>query len=98
MDKVAVIGQGYVGLPLALEISQAEMTAFGVDTNSEIVSLISQGESPIEGIDKNLILSQLTSGAYQATTDFSIVESCQIIVICVPTPLNSAFEPDVTYI
>ena len=98
MDKVAVIGQGYVGLPLALEISQAGMMAFGVDTNSEIVSLISQGESPIEGIDKNLILSQLTSGAYQATTDFSIVESCQIIVICVPTPLNSAFEPDVTYI
>jgi len=98
MDKVAVIGQGYVGLPLALEISLCGMMVFGVDTNSETVSRINRGLSPVEGVSDELISRQLESKTYSISNDFSLVSRCQVIVICVPTPLNLDSQPDTTYI
>jgi UDP-N-acetyl-D-glucosamine dehydrogenase len=98
MDKVAVIGQGYVGLPLALQISKAGMKVFGIEINGETLGIISKGVSPIQGISDEDIRSQIASGDYSVTSDFSIIKECQVIIICVPTPLDDDLNPDTSYI
>ena len=97
MSRVlAIIGQGYVGLPLAMAAVDAGWTVVGVDNFEAKVAQINSGKSPVEDISDNQLQAALTSGAYRATTDFSSVAKASVITICVPTPLDEKREPDLS--
>ena len=93
---LAIIGQGYVGLPLAMAAVDAGWTVIGIDNFAAKVAQINGGSSPVEDISDKLLQAAISSGAYKATTDFSEVAQASVITICVPTPLDSRREPDLT--
>jgi UDP-N-acetyl-D-glucosamine dehydrogenase len=95
-QTLAIIGQGYVGLPLAMAAVDAGWTVIGVDNLEAKVALINSGSSPVEDISDSQLQAALSKGAYKATSDFSTVSSASVITICVPTPLNVNREPDIT--
>ena len=94
MKKVVVIGQGYVGLPLSMAISDAGFQVIGFDLNMKLVEMLNSGVSHIEDISSKALSSALKSGKYRATSDPDDFASCEIAVIAVPTPLNEEREPD----
>ena len=94
MKSLAVVGQGYVGLPLAISSALAGYEVVGIDTNGEKVKSINSGNPLIEDISKEVLLEALSSGMYQATSDFQALNSLSIIAICVPTPLGKDHQPD----
>lgn len=91
---LAIIGQGYVGLPLAMAAVDAGWTVIGVDVNSEKVSQINAGSSPVEGVNETQLQEAIARDLYSATTDYSQVARASVITICVPTPLDNKREPD----
>ena len=93
---LAIIGQGYVGLPLAMAAVDAGWTAIGIDSFEPKVSQINSGKSPVEDISDIQLQSALASGAYRASTDFSSIAKASVITICVPTPLDKKREPDLS--
>ena len=93
---LAIIGQGYVGLPLAMAAVDAGWTVIGVDNFAAKVAQINGGSSPVEDVSDTLLQAAISSGAYKATTDFSEVALAAVITICVPTPLDDKREPDLT--
>ena len=93
---LAMIGQGYVGLPLAMAAVDAGWTVIGIDNFEAKVSQINSGKSPVEDISDNQLQAALGSGAYSASTDFSSVAKASVITICVPTPLDEKHEPDLS--
>jgi UDP-N-acetyl-D-glucosamine dehydrogenase len=93
---VAIIGQGYVGLPLAMAAVDAGWTVIGVDNFESKVTQINNGSSPVEDITDAQLQAALHSGAYFATTDYSLVSKAFVITICVPTPLDERREPDLS--
>jgi UDP-N-acetyl-D-glucosamine dehydrogenase len=93
---LAIIGQGYVGLPLAIAAIDAGWTVIGVDSLASKVAQINGGSSPVEDVSDEKLQAVISSGAYKATTDFSAVELATVITICVPTPLDQMREPDLT--
>ncbi|MEI7466165.1 MAG: nucleotide sugar dehydrogenase [Burkholderiales bacterium] len=95
--KVAVIGLGYVGLPLVLRFAEVGFPVVGVDIDADKVSKLEAGESYIEHIPSSAVES-LKGGGFRATTDFSVLSEVDAIVICVPTPLNAHREPDLSYV
>lgn len=93
---LAIIGQGYVGLPLAMAAVEAGWSVIGVDNFEAKVAQINGGSSPIEDITDAQLQAVILKGAYRATTDFSTVSQASVITICVPTPLDDKREPDLT--
>ena len=91
---LGIIGQGYVGLPLAMAAVDAGWTVIGIDNFVAKVSQINSGSSPVEDISDEKLQSAIVKGAYKATTDFSTVSQASVITICVPTPLDEKREPD----
>ena len=96
--KIAVIGQGYVGLPLAIASAEAGYSVYGIDLDLNKVKSISTGHSNIEDVSTERIVSQIKSGRYSISSDYSQVSNCKIVVICVPTPLDSDQKPDLSYV
>ena len=95
--NVAVIGQGYVGLPLSISIAESGMNVIGIDKNKLIVNELNLGNTLVEDVENNQLKSQIESGNYQATTDYSKIKACSVILICVPTPLLR-HKPDLSYL
>jgi UDP-N-acetyl-D-glucosamine dehydrogenase len=95
-EVIAIIGQGYVGLPLAMAAADAGWTVIGVDNFAAKVAQINSGNSPVEDISDRQLQKAITKGAYKATTDFSSISQASVIAICVPTPLDGNREPDLT--
>ncbi len=95
-QTLAIIGQGYVGLPLAMAAVDAGWTVIGVDNFEAKVMQINTGSSPVEDISDSQLVAALSKGAYKATTDFSTISRASVITICVPTPLDDNREPDIT--
>ena len=93
-QTLAIIGQGYVGLPLAMAAVDAGWVVIGIDNFEAKVSQINSGSSPVEDISDVQLQSAIAKGAYKATTDFSAVSEASVITICVPTPLDEKREPD----
>lgn len=93
---LAIIGQGYVGLPLAMAAVDAGWTVIGIDSLESKVSHINSGISPVEDVSNQQLKKSLNSGKYSATTDFSRAEQASVITICVPTPLDKNRNPDLT--
>lgn len=93
---LAIIGQGYVGLPLAMAAIDAGWTVIGVDNFEAKVSQINRGSSPVEDVSDAQLQAAILKGVYKATTDFSAISQASVITICVPTPLDEKREPDLT--
>src|SRR6267143_7030939 len=95
---VGVIGQGYVGLPLALVFHEAGFGVLGFDIDPKKVAALARGESFIQHIGSERVAAAVASGRYTATADFDRLKDCDAIFICVPTPLGEHREPDNSYI
>lgn len=95
---VAVVGLGYVGLPLALVFAEAGHRVVGIDLDNRKVDAINRGESYIEDIPSERLHSLIAEGVLTATTDFAVLRGCDVVSICVPTPLNKTGDPDIAYI
>ncbi|WP_237222248.1 nucleotide sugar dehydrogenase [Rothia nasimurium] len=95
MTKVVVIGQGYVGLPLAQEASRAGLTVVGLDLSPRIVDGLNSGISHIDDLSNDDIAEMLKNG-YTATSDATTIADADYVVICVPTPLGQDGNPDLT--
>jgi UDP-N-acetyl-D-glucosamine dehydrogenase len=93
---LAIIGQGYVGLPLAMAAVDADWTVIGIDNFDAKVVQINSGKSPVEDISDNRLQRALASGPYRASSDFSSITKASVITICVPTPLDQKREPDLS--
>src|SRR5215207_7461160 len=96
--KVAIVGLGYVGLPLSLQFARSGITVLGLDIDGAKVSALGQGRSYIKHIEPSAIQAELGAGRFSASTDFSRVKEVGAVIICVPTPLNKNREPDISYI
>jgi len=95
---VSVIGLGYVGLPLAVEMAQAGFTVTGIDIDEPRVRRLQRGESYIQDVPTKDVRALVKSGKLRATTDFSVLRRADTVNICVPTPLSKQRDPDVSYI
>ena len=93
---LAIIGQGYVGLPLAMAAVDAGWEVIGIDSLESKVTQINGGSSPVEDISDTQLQSAISKGLYKATTDYAEVNFASVITICVPTPLNDKREPDLS--
>jgi len=91
---LAIIGQGYVGLPLAIAAVDAGWTVIGIDNFDAKVAQINGGSSPVEDISDSQLQAAISKGVYKATSDYSAVSQASVITICVPTPLDEKREPD----
>jgi UDP-N-acetyl-D-glucosamine dehydrogenase len=96
--RVAIIGQGYVGLTIAADAAASGHHIFGFDINPALVTQLNSGVSHIEGISNTALASVIASGAYKASTDPSALDGCDVIVIAVPTPLDEARNPDLSFV
>jgi len=96
INKVIVIGLGYVGLPLALAAAKSGYNVVGIDLNLEKVKGINNGISPVEDVDQSVLQEMLTSEKFRASTNYEEVRDANIILICVPTPLLNNQLPDLS--
>ncbi|MEO0142753.1 MAG: nucleotide sugar dehydrogenase [candidate division WOR-3 bacterium] len=92
--KVGIIGLGYVGLPLAIEVLKAGFEVLGVDVDKKRVLSINRGSSYIDDVSSLELTKYIKSKKLQATVDYRKLKTCDIIIICVPTPVNINKEPD----
>lgn len=95
---LAVIGQGYVGLPLAMEATVAGYKVIGVDISEKRVAQANSGDSYILDVSNEQLQGAIDQGLYHATTDYAEVAEADAISICVPTPLRKTRDPDISYI
>ena len=93
--SLRIIGLGYVGLPLANEACRSDMRVVGLDTNPSVVSGLSNGVSHIDDIDSADLAEMLGSG-FLATTKPTCISDSDVIIICVPTPLDDDGTPDLS--
>ena len=96
--RVAIMGQGYVGLTIAVGAAGAGHSVVGFDVNDGLVTALNAGTSHIEGITDASLSGFITKSAYKATTDASVLDGCDVIVIAVPTPLDDKRNPDLSYV
>jgi UDP-N-acetyl-D-glucosamine dehydrogenase len=96
--RTGVVGLGYVGLPLLVELAKAGFHATGIDLDPRKIQAIGQGQSYIPDVATADVMALKSAGKLDATTDFSIVASLDTINICVPTPLRKTKDPDMSYI
>jgi UDP-N-acetyl-D-glucosamine dehydrogenase len=94
----AVIGLGYVGLPLAMEYADAGIEVIGVDVDGSKVRSLKAGKSYIGDVPSESVKNAVDAGLFTATTDFSAVAMADTVNICVPTPLRKTKDPDLSYI
>ena len=96
--QVAVVGLGYVGLPLAARTAQVGLRTRGIDINAGRVANINRGISDIGDIASELLAPLVADGLLTAHADFSVISESDAVIICVPTPLNKTRDPDITFI
>jgi UDP-N-acetyl-D-glucosamine dehydrogenase len=96
--KIAIIGLGYVGLPLALRFAESGVKVIGLDTDPNKVKCLNGGNSYIEQIESARISQLHAIGALEADTNFARVREVEATIICVPTPLNRNREPDISFV
>ena len=96
--KVSVIGQGYTGLPLAIAAANANHDVNGVDTDQSIIEKLAKGISTIGDITNKEISKVITSEKYKPRNNFDGITSSEIVIICVPTPLNKERKPDFSFL
>ena len=96
--RVAIIGQGYVGLPLAVEFARVGFTVAGIDTDLDKVTALNLGRSCTPDLTDEDLKALIHDGRYEATTEFAVLERSDVVIICVPTPLRKSKDPDISYV
>lgn len=96
--KVAVVGLGYVGLPLAVEKAKAGYKTIGFDVQNKKVELVNKGHNYIGDVVDDDLKELVGNGMLKATTDFNFVKDVDFVAICVPTPLDDHQQPDISYV
>lgn len=96
--KVAILGLGYVGLPLAVVFAEAGFDVTGIDLDQRKVETIQKGESHIQDVPAEQVRRLVGAGKLHAATDFSVLSQMDAVSICVPTPLRKTGDPDLSYI
>jgi UDP-N-acetyl-D-glucosamine dehydrogenase len=95
---VGVVGLGYVGLPLAVEKAKAGFTVVGFDVQAEKVDRVNRGENYIGDVVPEELAALVKSGHLSATTDMARLGTCDVVAICVPTPLDTFKQPDLSFV
>jgi len=95
--EIAVVGLGYVGLPLAVEFARKGFNVTGIDVSIEKVKKVNAGKNYIQDIDDALLKKLVKEKKLSATSDFSIMKKIDCVSICVPTPLSKTGDPDISY-
>jgi len=95
---IAVIGMGYVGLPLAVEKAKVGFTVIGIEQKAERMDMINAGQNYISDVDDKELAELVSAGRIRATNDCSVLAEADVVIICVPTPLDAARDPDISYI
>ncbi len=98
IKKVAVLGLGYVGLPLALEFNKSGLEVWGIDTDRERIHRIKSGISYIDDVSDEIIQQAMKTNRFFVTDEYEILKGMDAVCICVPTPLNKIQEPDLSFI
>lgn len=98
MKHIAIVGLGYVGLPLALQFARSGAKVLGLDIDSKKTDAILGGQSYIKHVTAEDISEAIGNGTLDASTDFSRVSEVDAVILCVPTPLSSSREPDLSYV
>ena len=96
--KIAIVGLGYVGLPLSLQFARCGASVLGLDIDPTKVEALNAGRSYIKHITAADIKAMVDKKAFSASTDFALIRGVTAVIICVPTPLNKNREPDISYI
>jgi UDP-N-acetyl-D-glucosamine dehydrogenase len=96
--KVAVIGLGYVGLPLSLQFARSGVKVLGLDVDPIKIKQLNAGQSYIKHIGDNAVSEQVDGGRFRASGNFNLVNEVDAVIICVPTPLSKNREPDISYV
>ena len=98
LTDIAVVGLGYVGLPLSLQFARCGVNVLGLDVDSDKVNALNEGRSYIKHVPAETVADQVRANRLEATTDFTRVDEVDAVIICVPTPLNKNREPDISFI
>jgi UDP-N-acetyl-D-glucosamine dehydrogenase len=96
--KIAIVGLGYVGLPLSLQFARSDTHVLGLDIDAAKVESLNAGRSYIKHIESATLAEQVNAGRFAASSDFSRIKEVEAVIICVPTPLNKNREPDISFI
>lgn len=96
--RVGIIGLGYVGLPLAVEVARSGYQTLGFEVNAAVAERVNRGESHIADVPSDELRPFVKAGLLEATTDMSLLTECDAISICVPTPLNKIKDPDLSFV
>jgi len=96
--NIAIIGLGYVGLPLSIQFARSGVHVVGLDIDPAKVEAINNGRSYIKHIPSQDVAALVSARQFSASTDFSRVKDVEAVIICVPTPLNKNREPDISFI
>ncbi len=96
--KIAIVGLGYVGLPLSLQFARSCVSVLGLDVDAKKVQLLNNGQSYIKHIEPSAIAELVRSGKFSASTEFSRIKEVEAVIICVPTPLTKNREPDISFV
>ncbi|HEY8962160.1 MAG TPA: NAD(P)-binding domain-containing protein, partial [Luteolibacter sp.] len=98
MNHIAIVGLGYVGLPLSLQFARSGVRVLGLDIDDKKTTAINSGHSYIKHVAAAEIEAQLAAGKLEASTDFSRIGEVDAVVLCVPTPLDHFRAPDLSYV
>src|ERR1041385_2377530 len=96
--KIAVVGLGYVGLPLSLQFARSCTDVLGIDVDANKVEQLNNGRSYIDQIDHSAVEDLVRAGKFVASTDFGLIKTAEAVVVCVPTPLTKNREPYLSFI
>ena len=96
--KIAVVGLGYVGLPLSLQFARSCVSVLGLDVDAKKVRLLNDGQSYIKHIEPSTVAELVRSGKFSVSTEFSRIKEVEAVIICVPTPLTKNREPDISFV
>ena len=96
--KIAIVGLGYVGLPLSLQFARSGVNVLGLDVDPAKIESLNAGRSYIKHIESSTIAEHVKGKMFEASADFSRIKEVEAVIICVPTPLNKNREPDISYI
>src|SRR5215831_14630893 len=96
--NIAVIGLGYVGLPLSIQFARSCVNVLGIDVDAKKIELLNKGQSYIKHVEASAIAELVDCRKFSASTDFSLIKEVEAVIICVPTPLTKNREPDISFV
>ena len=96
--RIAVVGLGYAGLPMAVEFARAGFACVGLDVDASKVEQVTRGRSPVSNVADAEVASLRADRLLEASTDAAVLDSADVAVICVPTPLTPSGGPDLRFV